>query len=80
MILFTVYSNEVATTPPRMRTRMAQEKENNRSIQQQNNRVIHPQPEWMRRNNRVIYPHPEWMCKNNVIYPHPEWTYKCKVT
>ena len=72
MISFTVYSNEVATTPPRMKTRMAQE--------EQNNRVIHPQPEWMRRNNRVIYPHPEWMCKNNVIYPHPEWTYKCNVT
>ncbi len=66
MISFTVYSNEVATTPPRMKTRMAQEKENNRAIQQQN--------------NRVIYPHPEWMCKNNVIYPHPEWTYKCNVT
>jgi hypothetical protein len=72
MISFTVYSNEVATTPPRMKTMMAQEKENNI--------VIYPQPEWMRKNNIVIYPHPEWMCKNNVIYPHPEWTYKCNVT
>ncbi len=27
MILFTVYSNEVATTPPRMKTMKAQEKE-----------------------------------------------------
>ena len=54
MILFTVYSNEVATTPPRMKTMMAQEKENNI--------VIYPQPEWMCKNN-VIYPHPEWTYK-----------------
>jgi hypothetical protein len=47
---------------------MAQEKENNRAIQQQNNRVIHPQPEWMRRNNRVIHPQPEWMCKKTMSF------------
>ena len=57
MILFTVYSNEVATTPPRMKTMMAQEKENNI--------VIYPHPEWMFKNN-VIYPHPEWTYKCKV--------------
>ena len=61
MISFTVYSNEVATTPPRMKTMIAQEKENNI--------VIYPQLEWMRRNNRVIYPHPEWMCKTMSFIP-----------
>ncbi len=55
MILFTVYSNEVATTPPRMKTMMAQE----------DNIVIYPHPEWMCKNN-VIYPHPEWTYKCKV--------------
>jgi hypothetical protein len=47
MILFTVYSNEVATTPPRMKTMRAQEKED----------------------NIVIYPHPEWMRKTMSFIP-----------
>ena len=61
MILFTVYSNKVATTPPRMKTMKAQEKEDNI--------VIYPHPEWMRKNNIVIYPHPEWMRKTMSFIP-----------
>jgi hypothetical protein len=57
MISFTVYSNEVATTPPRMKTRMAQEKETNRAIQQQEQQS-HPSPAGVDAEKQQSHPSP----------------------